>query len=160
LLQGTVLILATANAVLGSGGPIAISVGGLAGEYLLGPDKSLATAPVTGFNVGVALATLPAAALVRRLGQRGGFMCGTVLTGLGGAVAMLALLLGEFWTFALGLMFIGSGNAFVQQFRFAAADSAPPALKARAISFVLAGGLVTAIVGPQIVIFTRDVMAP
>jgi MFS family permease len=156
----TALVLAAANAVLGSGGPIAISIGGLAGDNLLGLDKSLATAPVTGFNVGVALATLPASALVRRLGQRGGFMLGTVFTGLGGAVATFALMLGQFWTFALGLALIGSGNAFIQQFRFAAADAAPAAFKARAISFVLAGGLVTAIVGPQIVIFTRDMLAP
>ena len=48
----------------------------------------------------------------------------------------------------------------MQQFRFAAADNAPPEFKARAISFVLAGGIVTAILGPQIVIFTRDMLAP
>jgi MFS family permease len=87
-------------------------------------------------------------------------MSGTILTGLGGAVATLALLVGQFWTFALGLALIGGGNAFIQQFRFAAADNAPPAFKARAIAFVLAGGLVTAIIGPQIVIFTRDILAP
>ena len=55
---------------------------------------------------------------------------------------------------------IGVGGAFVQQFRFAAADNAPPEFKARAISFVLAGGVFTAIVGPQIVIFTRELLAP
>ena len=55
---------------------------------------------------------------------------------------------------------IGVGGAFVQQFRFAAADNAPPEFKARAISFVLAGGIVTAVLGPQIVIFTRELFAP
>ena len=55
---------------------------------------------------------------------------------------------------------IGIGGAFVQQFRFAAADNAPPEFKARAISFVLAGGVFTAILGPQIVIFTRELFAP
>ena len=48
----------------------------------------------------------------------------------------------------------------MQQFRFAAADNAPPEFKARAISFVLAGGIITAIIGPQIVIFTRELLAP
>ena len=57
-------------------------------------------------------------------------------------------------------MVIGLGGAFVQQFRFAAADNAPPEFKARAISFVLAGGVFTAVIGPQIVIFTRDLLAP
>ncbi|MBZ9798162.1 MFS transporter [Mesorhizobium sp. ES1-4] len=156
----TALILAASQAVIGSAAPIAISMGALAGQYLLGADKSLATAPITGFNLGVALGALPAAAIVRRLGQRGGFMTGTVVTALGGLVATLALFHGSFWLFAFALLLIGVGGAFVQQFRFAAADNAPPGFKARAISFVLAGGIVTAILGPQIVIFTREFFAP
>ncbi|TIW96077.1 MFS transporter, partial [Mesorhizobium sp.] len=146
----TALLLAAAQAIIGSAAPIAISLGALAGQYLLGPDKSLATAPVTGFNIGVALGALPAAAIIRQLGQRGGFMTGTVVTALGGLVATLALFNPSFWLFAFGLLVIGVGGAFVQQFRFAAADNAPPEFKARAISFVLAGGIVTAILGPQI----------
>ncbi|QKD04297.1 MFS transporter [Mesorhizobium loti] len=156
----TALILAASQAIIGSAAPIAISMGALAGQYLLGADKSLATAPITGFNIGVALGALPAAAIIRRLGQRGGFMTGTVITALGGLVATLALFHSSFWLFAFGLLVIGAGGAFVQQFRFAAADNAPPQFKARAISFVLAGGIVTAILGPQIVIFTRELFAP
>jgi MFS family permease len=156
----TAFILAAAQAIIGSAAPIAISLGGLAGQYLLGPDKSLATAPITGFNLGVALGALPAAAIIRRLGQRDGFMTGTVVTALGGLIATLALFQGSFWLFAFGLAVIGVGGAFVQQFRFAAADNAPSEFKARAISFVLAGGIVTAILGPQIVIFTRELFAP
>ncbi|MBS3649614.1 MFS transporter [Pseudaminobacter sp. 19-2017] len=156
----TALILASAQAILGSAGPIAISIGALAGHYLLGPDKSLATAPVTGFNLGVALGALPAAALIKAVGQKNGFQLGTLITGLGGATATFALFQGGFWLFAIGLLVIGVGGAFVQQFRFAAADNAPPQFKPKAISFVLAGGLVTAIIGPQIVIFTRELLAP
>lgn len=156
----TALILAASQAIIGSAAPIAISMGALAGQYLLGADKSLATAPITGFNLGVALGALPAAAIIRWLGQRGGFMTGTVITALGGLVATLALFHGSFWLFAFALLVIGVGGAFVQQFRFAAADNAPPAFKARAISFVLAGGIITAILGPQIVIFTRELFAP
>ncbi|MBZ9917396.1 MULTISPECIES: MFS transporter [unclassified Mesorhizobium] len=156
----TALILAASQAIIGSAAPIAISMGALAGQYLLGPDKSLATAPITGFNLGVALGALPAAAIIRAMGQRGGFMTGTIVTALGGLVATLALFHGSFWLFAFGLTVIGVGGAFVQQFRFAAADNAPPQFKARAISFVLAGGIITAILGPQIVIFTRELFAP
>jgi MFS family permease len=156
----TALILAASQAIIGSAAPIAISMGGLAGHYLLAADKSLATAPITGFNVGVALGALPAAAIIRRLGQRDGFMTGTIVTALGGLIATLALFQASFWLFAFGLMVIGIGGAFVQQFRFAAADNAPSEFKARAISFVLAGGIVTAILGPQIVIFTRELFAP
>jgi MFS family permease len=154
------LIFASSQAIVGSAAPIAISVGGLAGYYLLGADKSLATAPITGFNVGVALGSLPAAALIKALGQKAGFQLGTVVTAIGGLSATLALFQGSFWLFAVALVVIGLGGAFVQQFRFAAADNAPPEFKARAISFVLAGGILTAVLGPQIVIFTREMFAP
>ncbi|TPM41450.1 MFS transporter [Mesorhizobium sp. B2-3-4] len=156
----TALILAASQAIIGSAAPIAISMGALVGQYLLAADKSLATAPVTGYNLGVALGALPAAAIIRTLGQRGGFMTGTVVTAIGGLVATLALFHASFWLFAFALLVLGVGGAFVQQFRFAAADNAPPEFKARAISFVLAGGIITAILGPQIVIFTRELFAP
>jgi len=156
----TAIILSASQAVVGAAAPISISIGGLAGHYLLGPDKSLATAPVTGFSLGVALGALPAAALIRMLGHRGGFVAGCLITALGGAVATAGLYAASFWLFAFGLFVIGFGGAFVQQYRFAAADNAPAEFKARAISFVLAGGVFTAIIGPQVVIFTRELLAP
>lgn len=82
-------IVLSASTVVGSAAaPIAISIGGLVGFFLLGSDKSLATAPITGFNVGVALGALPAAAIIRALGHRGGFMMGCLVTALGGAIAV------------------------------------------------------------------------
>lgn len=156
----TAYILAASQAIIGSAAPISFAIGGLAGYYLLGADKSLATLPITGFSVGLAIGALPAAAIIRAIGQRSGFMFGTAVTALGGAVATLALFRAEFWLFVFGLVLLGAGGAFVQQFRFAAADNAPPEFKANAISFVLAGGIITAIIGPQIVIFTRELFAP
>ncbi|MEP9389255.1 MFS transporter [Mesorhizobium sp. KR9-304] len=156
----TSLILAATQAIVGSAAVVSISLGALAGQYLLDVDKSLATAPVTGFNVGVALGAIPAAWIIRTLGQRNGFQVGTLVTALGGFVATLALFQSGFWLFVIGLLIVGIGGAFVQQFRFAAADNAPPEFKARAISFVLAGGVFTAVIGPQIVIFTRELLAP
>jgi MFS family permease len=154
------LMLATLQAVMGSCAPIAISMGGLAGLYLLGADKSLATAPVTGFNVGVALGALPAAALARAVGRRNGFWVGALFSALGGGIAAAALLHQNFWLFVIGLLVIGGGNSFVQQYRFAAADNAPREFKARAIAWVLAGGMFAAIIGPQTVIYTRELLAP
>jgi MFS family permease len=156
----TALILAASQAIVGSAAPISISLGGLAGYYLLDLDKSLATAPVTGFNVGVALGALPAAWLMRGVGRRNGFMAGTLVTAAGGAIATFALFRDDFWLFALGLLVVGIGNAFIQQYRFAAADYAPAAFKPRAISWVLAGGVFAAIIGPQTVIWTRELFAP
>ncbi|MDP3897847.1 MAG: MFS transporter [Mesorhizobium sp.] len=154
------LIFASSMAIVGSAAPISISMGALAGHYLLDADKSLASLPVTGYTVGVAIGALPAAWILRMIGQRSGFMLGTVITALGGAIATLGLFRADFWLFAVGLLVVGLGGAFVQQLRFAAADNAPPEFKAKAISFVLAGGVVTAILGPQIVIFTRELFAP
>lgn len=154
------LIFAAAQAILGSANPIAISIGALAGYYLLAADKLLATLPVTALTIGMALGPIPAAALIRRIGRRAGFISGAGVTALGSALATLGLIEHSFWLFVFALMIIGVGSAFVQQFRFAAADMAPPAYKARAISLVLAGGVVTAILGPQIVIFTREMLAP
>ena len=158
--KATALNLAAIQAIIGSAAPIAISTGGLAGFMLLGADKSLATAPATGFNIGIALGALPAAFAISALGRRGGFTAGAGMTGLGGLVACLALIYSNFWMFTLGLLFIGVGGAFVQQYRFAAADAAPPEYKPKAISWVLFGGVFTAILGPQIVIQTKDLFAP
>jgi MFS family permease len=156
----TALLLSAIQAVLGSVAPIAISMGALAGQYLLGPDKSLATAPVTGFNVGVALGAIPAAWLLRNIGGRNGFMAGALLSAIAGALAAAALFQSNFWFFVASLALLGVGGAFVQQIRFAAADNSPPEFKAQAISWVLAGGIVSAILGPQAVIFTKDMFAP
>ena len=156
----TAIILAASQAIVGSAAPISFSVGALAGHYLLAADKTLATIPVTAFTVGVAVGAIPAAGIIKRMGQRAGFMTGTGITALGGALATLGLFQASFWLFSFGLLVIGFGGAFVQQFRFAAADNAPPAFKARAISFVLAGGIITAVLGPQVVIFTRETLAP
>src|SRR5688500_736555 len=112
----TALILAASQAIVGSAAVVAISLGALAGHYLLAADKSLATAPVTGFNVGVALGAIPAAALIRLLGQRHGFMAGAAITALGGLIATLALYQSHFWLFVAGLLTLGIGGAFVQQF--------------------------------------------
>jgi MFS family permease len=153
-------VLAAASAFGGSIAPIAISLGGLTGAYLLGPDKSLATLPVSGFTVGVAAGAIPAALLMRRVGRRFGFMIGSGIGVIGGIVAGWSVLQGTFAGFVIGLAIAGFSGAFVQQYRFAAADAGSPAMRAKAISWVLVGGVAAAILGPQTVIFTRDLLAP
>ena len=153
-------ILAALQAIVGACAPISISMGGLAGLYLLDADKSLATAPITGFNIGVALGALPAAALARAFGRRNGFLAGVFCTALGGGVAATALFHGSFWLFAFGLLVVGGGHSFVQQYRFAAADNAPLEFKPHAIAWVLGGGVFAAVIGPQTAIHTRELFAP
>ncbi|MCB1383300.1 MAG: MFS transporter [Notoacmeibacter sp.] len=156
----TAFILAAAQSVVGAAAPVSISMGALTGSYLLAADKSLATAPVTGYNLGVALGALPAAWLMHRVGRRHGFMSGAALTALGGALATAAIFKASFWFFAAALILVGTGGSFVQQYRFAAADNAPHSFKPKAISWVLGGGVFAAIIGPQTVIFTRNLFDP
>ena len=155
-----VFLLSAAQSVVGAAAPLSISIGGLAGFYLLGSDKSLATVPITAFNVGTALIALPAAMLMHRIGRRLGFMTGASIAICGMLIAGSALMVANFWMFALGLMFIGGGNSFTQQYRFAAADQGDEKFRVKAISWVLAGGVGAAVIGPQVVIFARDLLAP
>lgn len=155
-----VFLLTAAQAILGSAGPLSFSVGALAGYQLLGADKSLATAPLTGFNIGVAFGAVAVALASRLLGRKAGFILGALLCSTGGALAAVALFRSDFWLFALGLMLIGLAGGFTQKIRFAAADASPSYYKPKAISFILAGGVVSAIVGPQLAIVGKDVLAP
>lgn len=156
----TAATFAISQAFVGACAPIAISIGGLAGHYLLGADKTFATLPVTGYNVGVALGALPAAMLMRAVGRRYGFSTGSLISSVGGALAALALIQHNFWFFVVALAVLGVGGSFVQQYRFAAADAAPALFKPKAISWVLGGGVFAAIIGPQAVIFTKDMLQP
>ncbi|MEE9314840.1 MAG: MFS transporter [Rhizobiaceae bacterium] len=154
------LILATAQALCGAAAPISIALGGLAGIYLLGTDKSLATAPVTGYNLGIALAALPAAMLMARIGRRLGFISGAVVGIVGTLISSYAIYTGSFALFCVGMLLSGCGSAFTQQYRFAAADQGTADFKPKAISWVLAGGIFAAIIGPQTAINFRDMFAP
>lgn len=155
-----VFVLTVAQSILGSAAPLSFAVGGLAGFQLLGADKSLATAPLTGFNVGVALGAVVVAVASRFLGRRESFMLGALLGATGGVVAALALFRSDFWLFATGLLLIGLSGGFTQKIRFAAADASPSFYKGKAISWILAGGIVSAIVGPQLAIWLKDVLEP
>ena len=154
------MLLAIAGAISGSSGPIAVTLGGLSGIYLLGADKSLATLPVSGYTLGVALGAIPAALLMRAVGRRLGFIGGSAVSMAAGLTAGLAIVVGSFSLFFLGMMLIGFAAAFAQQYRFAAADVGSPAVRAKAISWVMFGGVASAIIGPQTVIFGRDLLKP
>lgn len=154
------LTLAAGQAIVGAAAPISVSMGGLAGTWLLAADKSLATAPVTGYTAGVALGALPAAMLMRAVGRKNGFVTGALITAVGGATATIALFQHSFWVFVFSLLLVGMGGSFVQQYRFAAADNAPPSFRPKAISWVLGGGVFAAVIGPETAVLTRNLFEP
>ena len=153
-------ILMAAQALNGSAAVVSISLSGLAGAYLLGADKSLATLPAAAFAVGLALGALPAALIMQRFGRRTGLLWGCVAGICGLLLAAGAISLASFWLFALGLLFVGVSGSFVQQYRFAAAQAVPDALRGLAISRVMIGGILTAIAAPQLILLTRDLLDP
>ncbi len=149
--------LTLAQSLGGAGPTIVISLGGIVGQ-LIAPDQTLATLPVSLFNLGVAAGTLPAAFIMRRYGRRLGYTFGTLIGMMGGLIAASGIVTSAFWLFCLGTVAAGLYNAYVQSFRFAAADTVADGMKAKAISRVMIGGLAAAIIGPQVVIWTRDAL--
>ena len=146
-------ILATCQALLLSVNATVVALNGLAG-YQLATDKSLATLPVTCWVLGGAMATFPASFLMKRVGRRGGFTVGASIGLIGTATSVTALWMGSFWLLCLGTLTFGMCNGFGQYFRFAAAEAAGPEFRSKAISLVLAGGLVGGFVGPSLSTWT------
>lgn len=148
-------LLVAAQSLGAASAPIIISLGGIVGQ-MLASRPALATLPVSLYNLGLALSTLPAAFLMRRLGRRAAYALGAVLAVVSGGVAATGIVQGSFLIFCLGTALAGYYGANVQSYRFAAADTVAPPQRAQAISLIMIGGLVAAIIGPQAVIWTRD----
>lgn len=124
------------------------TLSGVIGQQL-SPDPSLATLPISLMMIGTLLSTLPASLYMKRVGRRRGFITGASLGGIGGAsLSVFAITQESFLLFCLGNMLIGLYQGFAMYYRFAAADVASPAFRSRAISFVMAAGLVAAFLGP------------
>lgn len=150
-----VRILTIAQALGGATPPIIVSLGGVIGQQLA-ENKALATLPVSLLNIGLAAAVIPAAWAMRTYGRRVGYILGCLAGVMAGIIAAAGTGSGTFWLFCLGTFTAGFYIACVQSYRFAAVDSASEAYKPRAISLVMVGGLFAAVIGPQTVIWTRD----
>ena len=153
-------VLAGANALSGGAKTVVFAVGGLAGYELLSESKIYATLPITIFIIGTTLGTMPAALLMRRIGRRLGFQFGALLGVIGGFIAGYAILIGSMTLFCSAMILIGVKAAFSQQYRFAAADTASKNFRPKAIAYVLFGGVLAGVIGPQTVIYTTDLFAP
>jgi MFS family permease len=153
--QTNVNLLVAAQALGAASPPIIISLGGIVGQTLA-TDPTLATLPVSLFNLGVALSTIPAALLMRSLGRRAAYSMGALMGMLSGLLAAWGVLRGSFELFCLGTALAGFYGACVQSYRFAASDAVEPSQRGRAISRIMIGGLAAAVIGPQLVIWTRD----
>ena len=145
--------LAVAQALAGANSVVIYATGAVVGSDLA-PVASLSTLPISVFVVGMAACTLPAGWIAERHGRRAAFFAGTAAGVAAGLLAMVAVIAASFWLLCAATFLGGAYAAVVLSFRFAAADGAPAARKARALSLVMAGGVASGIVGPQLVSLT------
>ena len=122
----------------------------------LAPDARLATLPAAMQQLATFLATYPASQLMARLGRRAGFSLGAVLGLAGGAAATLGILRGSFALFCAGTALVGGHAGFATFYRFAAAESAAPERRERALGWVMSAGVLAALLGPWLANRTRD----
>ncbi|KZY34457.1 multidrug MFS transporter [Roseovarius sp. HI0049] len=152
-----VTVLVLAQAVLGSQMPMIFVVGGLAGQSLAS-NICFATLPISLIVLGSMLSATPLSWAMQRWGRRAGFVIGTAGGAIGAAIGAYGLYLGSFPVYLLGSLFTGIYMSAQGFYRFAAADTASDAFRPRAISYVLAGGLISAVIGPQLVKLTAEAM--
>jgi MFS family permease len=150
-----IFLLACCQALLLVNASGLISMNGLIGFSLAG-TKALATFGATTYVLGSALATMPMSLWMGRVGRRTGFMAGALINIAGCAIGAYALSIGSFPLFCVATGIIGIYNAVGLQYRFAATEVASPADRAKAISLVLAGGVVGGVIGPQSVLIARN----
>ncbi|WP_412508351.1 MFS transporter [Roseovarius sp. SYSU LYC5161] len=152
-----VTVLVAAQAILGAQMPMIFVVAGLAGQSLAG-NPCFATLPISLIVLGSMLAATPVSAIMQRYGRRAGFFLGAAAGATGGAIAAWGLHLASFPVFLLGSLVTGIYMSAHNFYRFAAADTASDTFRPKAISYVMAGGLLAAILGPQLVKATSQAL--
>ena len=152
-----VWVLVAAQAILGAQMPMIFTIAGLAGQTLAS-NKCWATLPITFAVVGSMLTATPLSALMQKYGRRPGFVVGAVGGMLGAAFGAWGLLTASFPLFLIGSLFTGVYMSAQGFYRFAAADTASAEFRPKAISWVMAGGLLSAVIGPQLVKLTAESM--
>lgn len=150
-----VVLLSLCQALLTTGNVLLVSVNGLIG-LALAPSMMLITLPVALQFVGLMSATIPASLIMRRVGRKNGFFLGTMVGIIGALVCIVSLNDGQFYLFCAGTFLVGIGIGFGTLYRFAAVEVCPDGQQSRAISLVMAGGVVAAILGPTLALHSKD----
>jgi len=152
-----VAVLTAAQAFLGAQMAMIFVVGGLAGQTLA-TNVCFATLPISLIVLGSMLAANPLSWFMQRAGRKAGFFVGAGAGATGAAIGAYGLYLASFPIFLLGSLITGIYMSAQGFYRFAAADTASDAFRPKAISYVMAGGLASAVLGPQLVKVTSQAM--
>ncbi|MEM7021433.1 MAG: MFS transporter [Pseudomonadota bacterium] len=157
--ERNVLLLAGCQALFWSALMIGITMSGLVGQ-MLSSQKALATLPAGLLALCTILIARPASVLMQRMGRRVGFLLGALAGTIGGLVCAGGIFLGSFAVFCLGNAILGAYAAIGQYYRLAATDSVEPSRRGRAVSTVMAGGIVAALLAPTLSLWSKDLFAP
>jgi MFS family permease len=155
--KGSVMALAACQALLVTNNAMMISIGTLAADTLA-QNKLLVTVPATAYIIGGGVATLPVSLFMKRHGRRAGFILGCCFGMAGAGLAATAMALQSFWLLALAALISGAYTGSGGFYRFAAADAVTADFRSKAISLVLAGGIVGGIFGPESSKLTRGLL--
>lgn len=148
-------VLIAAQAILGAQMPVIFTIAGLAGSSLAS-NPCWATLPISLAVIGSMLWAQPLSAIMQRWGRRAGFVTGALSGALGAVLAAWGLQIGSFALFSISGLFTGGYMSAQGFYRFAAADMASEAYRPKVISGVMAGGLASAVFGPQLVKYTAQ----
>lgn len=156
MLQNTmhrqVFILASSQSLFQTISVMVMTIGGLAGANIAN-TPTLATLPIASMFLGTAMMMFPASMWMAKVGRRNGFLCGAFLGISGGIIAAVGIIYSSLYLLALGTFCVGAYQSFAQFYRFAASEVADDTFRSRAISFVMAGGVVAALIGPVLARF-------
>ncbi len=133
-------------------------LGGLIGAQIA-PSPTLVTLPATTMIVGVALSTIPAALLMKRIGRKNGFLLSAVVAAFSSLLLAFAVFHHNFYLFCFGTFLLGTNGAFVQQYRFAAIESVKKEMASKVVGYVLLAGIIAGIIGPEIAKRTKDIFS-
>jgi MFS family permease len=159
LARKNALVLSVAQALAGGNNTVIAATAGIIGT-MLASDKGLATLPVSMMVIGIWFGTLPLGWLARNYGRRFALQTGSVVGTLAGLISCAAVLMGSFELFLVGTFGCGFYAAAHNSYRFAVCDTASDAYKPKAISLVLAGGVLAGFIGSGTVIATKDLWVP
>ncbi|MCP4625442.1 MAG: MFS transporter [bacterium] len=158
-MKRNVILLSLSQAVLITGTSLLLTSSAIVGMALAG-NKSLVTLPLALLFLAQLLTTIPASLYMAKVGRRTGFMTSALFGLTGAAAATIGVIKTVFSIFCLGTTLIGMFNGFGQYYRFTAAEVVPQDFRSRAISYVMAGGVIAAFAGPNLANWTRHLLSP
>jgi len=151
----SVYLLAICQALMMSSTSLLMTISALVG-LSLADDKSLSTLPLSFQFLGLMLTSIPASLLMGKYGRKVGFVLASIIGFGSAALALWSILNHNFWLFAFASFGIGIFNGFGSYFRFTAAEVTTEENKNKAISYVLAGGVIAAFIGPNLANLGRN----